>query len=65
MSNNLPEDLIKVKAARELLGVSHAKMAKLLAEGVIPHWTSPLDARIKLVSKAHVLQLKIPRTEAA
>lgn len=69
ISTDIPKDLIIVREAIELLGVSPTKMAKLLREGVIPCWPNPLDARVKLVSKADVERL-IParistRAEAA
>lgn len=50
-------DLITVREARELLGVGAPKMARLLRDGVLEHWTKPLDTRIKLVSKQAVLDL--------
>lgn len=61
----IPQDLITTAEARALLGVSRLKMAKLLSEGTLPYFTDPLDKRKKLVSRAAVLALKMPRAEAA
>lgn len=60
-----PKDLITATAARKLLGISPLKMTKLLSQGVIRHFPDPLDERKKLVSRAEVLALKIPKAEAA
>ncbi len=60
-----PHDLITVKEARTLLGVSSWKMAELLKGDALRHFTDPLDRRKKLVSKSEVLRLKMPRAEAA
>ena len=65
MQNIQPTDLITVSEARDLLGVSWNKMAKLLKDGVIRHFSNPLDNRVKLVSKAEVLALVPKRAEAA
>jgi hypothetical protein len=60
-----PTDLITVSEARELLGVSWNKMAKLIKLGVVRHFPNPLDNRVKFVSKAEVLALVPRRAEAA
>ena len=60
-----PEDLINSTEARKLLGISPFKMSKLIKQGVIRHFTDPLDARAKLVSKSEVLALRPKRAEAA
>lgn len=60
-----PNDLITVSEARDLLGVSWNKMAKLIKLGVVRHFPNPLDNRVKLVSKAEVLALVPRRAEAA
>lgn len=65
MQNAQPIDLITVSEARELLGVSWNKMAKLLRDGVVRHFPNPLDNRVKFVSKAEVLALVPRRAEAA
>lgn len=59
-----PADLIKTTEAQLILGVSSAKMSRLLKEGVLKHWANPLDNRVKLVSKSEVLGLKPRRVEA-
>lgn len=58
MSNKRPTDLITATEARKLLGVGNTKIADLISKGILPHWTSPLDARKKLVSRADVLNLQ-------
>ena len=60
-----PKDLITASEARALLGVSRLKMTRLLADGTLRHFPDPLDYRKKLVSKAEVLSLRMPRAEAA
>lgn len=65
MEKDRPDDLITVSEARELLGVSWNKIAKLLKLGIIPYFPNPLDDRVKLVSKAEVLALIPRRAEAA
>lgn len=59
------DDLIPIHEARELLGVSKNKMTQLLQDKVLRHWTSPLDGRLKLVSRKEVLSLRDRRVEAA
>jgi hypothetical protein len=65
MSDNTPADMITVSEARDLLGVSWNKMAKLLKTGVVRHYPNPLDNRVKLVSKQEILRLIPKRAEAA
>jgi predicted DNA-binding transcriptional regulator AlpA len=65
MKRPSPTDLIRTSQAQKLLGVSRPKMTQLLREGVIRHFPDPLDRRVKLVSRAEVLSLKVPRAEAA
>ena len=60
-----PADLITATEARRLLGVSPLKMTKLLRDRVLRHFPDPLDDRKKLVSRAEVLALKVPKAEAA
>jgi hypothetical protein len=62
---NTPNDLIKTKDARRILGISPLKMSKLLKNGTIRHFPDPLDERVKLVSKSEVLGLIYKRSEAA
>lgn len=54
-----PKDLITVTAARKLINVSAHKMAELVREGRINTHDDLLDKRVKLVSKAEVLKLKV------
>lgn len=54
---NAPIDLILVKDAQQLLGVSRAKMSELIRRGVIQTYPNELDLREKLVSEAAVLAL--------
>lgn len=65
MQDERPTDLIPVKDARALIGVSHTKMTQLLREGVVRTYPNVLDKREKLVSKAEVLALRPYRAEAA
>lgn len=59
MQENRPLDLIRVAEARKLLGVSRIKIAELIRDGYVRHFPYPLDKRVKLVSKAEVLALKV------
>jgi hypothetical protein len=65
MLHEKPTDLIPVKDARTLIGVSHTKMTQLIREGVVRTYPNVLDKREKLVSKAEVLSLRPYRAEAA
>lgn len=65
MQHERPIDLIPVKDARALIGVSHTKMTQLIREGVIRTYPNVLDRREKLVSKAEVIALRPYRAEAA
>jgi hypothetical protein len=64
-SMDKPNDLITSTAARKLLGISPTKMSQLLKNGIIRYYPDPLDDRKKLVSKSEVINLKVPRAEAA
>ncbi|MBD0325495.1 MAG: hypothetical protein ICV68_03645 [Pyrinomonadaceae bacterium] len=65
MEESRPRDLITSSEARKLLRVSRIKMATLLKDGTLRHFSNPLDNRVKLVSKAEVLSLIPERAEAA
>ena len=65
MQQDRPADLIPVKDARALIGVSHTKMTQLIREGVVTTYPNVLDRREKLVSEAEVLALRPYRAEAA
>jgi hypothetical protein len=65
MDSTQPNDLIRAEEARAILRVSSAKMAHLIKQGLLPHWTYPLDRRIKLVSRADVLSLMKPKKAEA
>ncbi len=60
-----PIDLITTTEARHILDVSPAKMAKLIRDGELRQWTTPLDARKKLVSRADDESLKRSARRAA
>lgn len=60
-----PNDLIPLKDARAILGVSDNKITSLVKEKALRLYVYPLDKRKKLVSKAEVEALKRPRPEAA
>lgn len=64
MQNHKPVDLIPISEARKLLGVSRIKIAELIREGYVRHFSYPLDKRVKLVSRSEVLSLKL-RDKAA
>jgi hypothetical protein len=65
MQHERPTDLIPVKDARALIGVSHTKMTQLIRDGVVRTYPNVLDKREKLVSKVEVLALRPYRAEAA
>jgi predicted DNA-binding transcriptional regulator AlpA len=65
MDSTQPNDLIRAEEARAILGVSSAKMAHLIKQGLLPHWTYPLDRRVKLVSRADVQSLTRPKKAEA
>lgn len=60
-----PKDLISLTEAAKLLGTTHNKMTRLVKSKELRAFANPLDRRYKLVSKAEVLSLKVPRAEAA
>lgn len=65
MYTNRPDDLIKVTAARKLMGISPMKMAQLIRDGLLHTFDNPLDKRVKLVSRAEVDSLLDMREKAA
>jgi hypothetical protein len=65
MQAQRPSDLIKVTAARKLMGVSPMKMAQLIKDGILHTFDNPLDRRVKLVSRAEVDSLLDMREKAA
>lgn len=65
MANNNPKDLIKASDARQIIGVSHAKMSQLIKDGVVRHYSDPLDKRVKLVSRSEIAALRPVLSEAA
>jgi hypothetical protein len=65
MNINRPNDLMAVSEAQRILGVSHAKMAQLIREGILRYFLNPLDRRVKLVSRSEVLALKPNRVDKA
>ena len=65
MQAHRPDDLIKVAAARKLMGVSPMKMAQLIKDGFLRTYDNPLDRRVKLVSRAEVDSLLDMREKAA
>lgn len=65
MKTKKPDDLMAASEAQRLLGVSHAKMAQLIREGMLRHFPNPLDRRVKLVSRSEVLALKPNRVDKA
>ena len=65
MQVHRPNDLIKVTAARKLMGVSPMKMAQLIKDGFLRTFDNPLDRRVKLVSRAEIDSLLDMREKAA
>jgi hypothetical protein len=65
VKTDFPNDLIAVAEAQRLLGVSHAKIAQLIRDGVLRYFPNPLDKRVKLVSQTEVLSLKPNRVDKA
>jgi hypothetical protein len=53
-----PNDLIKLAEARRILGVSEGKVSQLVRDGLLRHYVSALDKRVKFVSRAEVQALK-------
>jgi hypothetical protein len=51
-------ELLTLREAETLLGVSHQKMTNLVKDGVLVTFSSPLDRRKKLVRKADVDALR-------
>lgn len=54
-----PSDLITTNEARRLLGISPNTMSQLIKDGKLKWRADPLDKRVKLVSRAAVLALKV------
>lgn len=54
----MQNDLIPTTEAAKLLGVSSKTMARLVKEGKFHIYKKPTDLRVKLVSRAEVLELK-------
>lgn len=52
------DETMTVTEARVLLGISRAKMADLLATGVLSYEPDVLDKRLKLVKRADVEALR-------
>jgi hypothetical protein len=65
MQAQRPDDLIKVTAARKLMGISPMKMAQLIKDGFLHTYDTPLDKRVKLVSRAEIDSLLDMREKAA
>jgi hypothetical protein len=59
--NLIPEDLITVSEAREILKISRATMTKIISRGDLRTFRKPVDRRTKFVSRAAVLELLKPR----
>lgn len=62
---NTPHDLITLTEAQRLLETSRNKIAEMVRKGFLKAYMTPLDRRKKLVSKAEVEALKVPRAEKA
>ncbi len=64
MAADRPNDLITLTEARRLLGISPGKMAQLIKDDILRQWSTPLDARKKLVSRRDVESLNSTREAA-
>ncbi len=58
-------ELIPLKQAREILGVSHTTMARLVKEGRFAIYQNPLDRRQKLVDMREVRSFAMPQPVAS
>lgn len=54
------QDLVTLGEAAELLGVSRFKIGRLIRDGLLVAFRSPLDARAKLVRRADLEALREP-----
>ena len=54
-----PDDLVSLSEARLLISVSRLKMGQLVKDGHLRAYPDLLDKRVKLVSRAEVLGLKV------
>lgn len=57
----MQNDFMTVKEARQYLGVSKQKMARLIKEAAVEVYRDPLDKRVKLVRSSDLDRLKEPR----
>jgi len=55
--NEERDQLLKVREAQRMLGVSKKKMAALIAEGTLSYVRDPLDKRVKLLRRADIEKL--------
>jgi hypothetical protein len=51
------EEMLTAGAARELLGISHNNMAKLIKDKVLIPEKDPLDRRLRLFRRSDIEQL--------
>jgi excisionase family DNA binding protein len=56
-------NLIPLKDAAEILGVSKMTMARLVKDGRLTIYRSPIDKRLKLVSREEVANVAKPYRE--
>jgi len=47
----MDDDFLTTSQARKAYGISNERMKQLLADGIIPFTTSPLDKRVKLIKR--------------
>lgn len=55
----MSEDYITLREAREFLGISKNKIAKMVKDGTVKTIPDPLDSRVKLVKKVDIERLKL------
>ena len=54
------DDLVSLKDAANILGVSKFKLSRLIRDGLLPTYGSPLDRREKLVRRQDLDILRQP-----
>lgn len=59
----MPIEYITMKEAREYLGISRTKLWQLVKEGTISTFSDKLDKRRRLVIKADLASLRVPKPQ--
>ena len=61
----MTEEFLLLKDAMKYLGISKAKIWRLVKEGALPTYSDPLDKRKRLVRKEDIEKLRQPRPQAS